>query len=166
MHIIFIDSENYNKSYCVIVKLLYQHEFMFSRYADLYRQYVSEQNGFWICMICKQTFSNHLEFKNHTFSEFLHRFICCKCNSKFVDEKTFKIHARDHKRQTINLNLRLSQNRIDPSGKLIDDRINNTFICKYCDAPFKDRSDFYNHYMDHTSRTRRSNYKKRERKFT
>lgn len=104
------------------------------------------------CSTCGDLFLSNADYNNHVFSHDLGLFVCCKCGSKFVDEKTIRQHMRDH---TLQRNVVVLPNKakqisdLAKSGKLIDSRINDKFICKYCDQDFTERTDFYNHYMSH-----------------
>lgn len=107
------------------------------------------------CQTCNSRFCSDSEYNSHVYNDSLGLFVCCKCSSKFVDEKTIRQHMRDHTLQTNSNNVVLLPNKakqitdLAKSGKLIDSRINDKFICKYCEKDFIQRSDFYDHYMSH-----------------
>lgn len=113
----------------------------------------NEKNTF-TCKTCGVAFMSDIEYNCHVYNDNLDLFVCCKCGSKFVDEKTIWHHMRDHTLSQ-NSNVVLLPNKtklitdLAKSGKLIDSRINNKFICKYCDQDFIKRDDFYNHVMAH-----------------
>lgn len=110
------------------------------------------------CQTCGGFFATDLEYNRHVYNIHLGLFVCCKCGSKFVDEKTIRQHMRDHTLQRNSNNVLVIPNKavqirdLAKSGKLIDSRINDKFICKYCDKDFIERSKFFDHYMGHLGR--------------
>lgn len=120
-------------------------------------EYVDSTNSI-TCKTCGDLFLSTTDYNSHVFNDSLGFFVCCKCGSKFVDEKTIRQHMRDH---TLQKNIVLLPNKakqitdLAKSGKLIDSRINDKFICKYCDQDFSERGDFYNHYMSHVKETKK-----------
>lgn len=110
------------------------------------------------CPICDRLFTTEIEYNRHIYNITLALFVCCKCGSKFVDEKTIRQHMRDHTLQQSSNNVLVIPNKqkqisdLAKSGKLIDRRINDKFICKYCDKDFSEHNQFFNHYMGHLGR--------------
>lgn len=98
------------------------------------------------CKLCNAPFPSEEEMKDHLYNFGLNLYMCCRCGSNFVDEKTFRIHLRDHMRISTWIP---TLSRIT-TGRMVDSRIHNVFVCKYCDGTFSDRADFFKHYMEHT----------------
>lgn len=109
------------------------------------------------CNTCDGYFSSDAEYNKHIINRKLELFVCCKCGSKFVDEKTIRQHMRDHTLQQNSSNVVVIPNKVKQisdlakSGKLIDSRINDKFICKYCDKDFTEHAEFFSHYMSHVA---------------
>lgn len=117
------------------------------------------------CHICDCLFLNEREYNRHIYNVDLSLFVCCKCGSKFVDEKTIRQHMRDHTLQQNSNKVLIIPNKqkqisdLAKSGKLIDTRINDKFICKYCDRDFMETSEFFDHYMGHLGRPAKNTQK-------